>query len=101
MISRRGLLAGGAVTPTLLAAAVAAPVPPTPPTLDELLAPATVLGAALSPNGAQLAVLHVEHAGERMKAYVLLQPANQPKAAPTAVLIGDYDVQQIEWANDE
>jgi pimeloyl-ACP methyl ester carboxylesterase len=95
------MLAGGAVAPTLLGAAVAAPIAPTPPTLDELLAPSTLLGAALSPNGTQLAVLRVEHSAEQLKAYVLLQHTDQPKAAPTAVLIGDYDVQRIEWANDE
>lgn len=101
MICRRGVLTGGVVAPTLLGAAFSAPSQPAPPTLDELLAPSTLLGAALSPNGAQLAVLRVEHLGEQLKAYVLLQHADQPKAAPTVVLIGDYDVQQIEWANDE
>jgi dipeptidyl aminopeptidase/acylaminoacyl peptidase len=101
MISRRGVLAGGAVAPAVLGAAVAAPAAQIPPTLDELLAPSTLLGAALSPNGTQLAVLRVEHEREQLKAYVLLQHADQPKAAPTVVLIGNYDVQRIEWANDE
>lgn len=101
MISRRGVLAGGAVAPAVLGAAVAAPAAQIPPTLDELLAPSTLLGAALSPNGTQLAVLRVEHEREQLKAYVLLQHADQTKAAPTVVLIGDYDVQRIEWANDE
>ncbi len=96
------MLSAGAIAPAFLGAAVAAPaMPPPPPTLDELLAPSTLLGAALSPSGAQLAVLRVEHTGEQLKAYVLLQHTDQPKAAPTVVLIGNYDVQQIEWANDE
>lgn len=95
------MLAGGAVAPTLLGVAGAASPPQTPPTLDELLAPSTLLGAALSPNGFQLAVLRVEHEREQLKAYILLQHADQTKAAPTVVLIGDYDVQRIEWANDE
>ncbi len=50
----------------------------------------------------QLAILRVEHQGERMKRLRRCSQHNdQPKAAPTLVLIGDYDVQQIEWANDE
>lgn len=98
MISRRGLLAGGVVAPGLLSIADAAT---TPPSASELTAPPTVLGAALSPNGAQLAVLHVEHVGETLKAYVLLQDVSKPKGQPTPVLIGDYDVQKIQWANDE
>lgn len=98
MISRRVLLAAGAVAPGLLSAARAATAAPS---LDELTAPPSVLGAALSPNGAQLAILHVEHVGETLKAYVLLQDVSQPKAEPIPVLIGDYDVQKIQWANDE
>lgn len=91
-------MVGGALTPGLLSIANAATAPPT---ASELTAPPTVLGAALSPNGAQLAVLHVEHVGETLKAYVLLQDVSRPKRQPTPVLIGDYDVQKIQWANDE
>jgi hypothetical protein len=45
--------------------------------------------------------VRIERKGELMKAYVLLQPADRPRDPPTVVLIGDYDVQQLEWANDE
>jgi dipeptidyl aminopeptidase/acylaminoacyl peptidase len=101
MISRRRILAGAAASPLAAIAAGASAQTAAPPTLDEILAPPTLLGAALSPNGHQLASLRIERKGELMKAYVLLQPADRPRDPPTVVLIGDYDVQQLEWANDE
>ncbi|WP_157223727.1 alpha/beta hydrolase family protein [Caulobacter sp. AP07] len=69
--------------------------------MDEILAPPSLLNAALSPNGQQLACLWVERHGEQLKAFVLLQPADRPRDPPTVVLIGDYDVQRLEWASDE
>ncbi|MEJ2815505.1 alpha/beta fold hydrolase [Caulobacter sp. CCG-8] len=101
MISRRRILAGAAASPLAAMAGGATAQAPTPPTLEEILAPPTLLGAALSPDGRQLACLRMERKGELMKAYVLLQPADRPRDPPTVVLIGDYDVQRLEWANNE
>ena len=101
MISRRHVLAGATASPLAAMASGASAQAVTPPTLDEILTPPTLLGAALSPDGRQLASLRMERKGELMKAYVLLQSADRPRDPPTVVLIGDYDVQQLEWANDE
>lgn len=99
MLSRRHVLVGTTILPALASLPARAATPP--PSLDEILAPPSLLNAALSPNGRQFASLWVERHGEQLKAFVLLQPANKPRDPPTAVLIGDYDVQRLEWASDE
>jgi len=37
----------------------------------------------------------------RRTAYVAMRPSDQPDAKPSYVRIGDYDVEQVEWANDK
>jgi dipeptidyl aminopeptidase/acylaminoacyl peptidase len=71
------------------------------PSLDELLAPSTLLDAALSPDGRQLAVLRVDRGADQLKAFILLQPADKPRDPPTTVVLGDYDVQRLEWASND
>ncbi|WP_271066918.1 alpha/beta fold hydrolase [Caulobacter sp. NIBR1757] len=100
-------------------AAADAPAAPTPaalpPTLDELYQPAGLLDTALSPNGGRLASLRVlreqvanpktgknePKTVEKRTAYVALYASADLTRPPTFVRIGDYDVEQVEWANDE
>jgi dipeptidyl aminopeptidase/acylaminoacyl peptidase len=99
MFSRRHVLAGTTILPVL--ASLPANAAASPPSLEEVLAPPSLLNAALSPNGRQFAALWVERHGEQLKAFVLLQPADRPRDPPTVVLIGDYDVKRLEWASDD
>ncbi|MDB5471743.1 MAG: family peptidase [Caulobacter sp.] len=100
-------------------AAAEAPVAPapaaTPPTLDELYQPAGLLDTALSPNGSRLASLRVlreqvanpktgkglAKTVEKRTAYVALYTTADLARPPAFVRVGDYDVEQVEWANDE
>lgn len=89
--------------------------PVTPPTLDELFQPAGLLDTALSPNGRRLAALRVvrdrvanprRSKGEpsmivRRTGYVSLHDTNDLLAPPALVKIGDFDVEQVEWANED
>lgn len=90
-----------------------------PPTLDELYQPAGLLDTALSPNGVRIASLRVlreqvpnpqigpkankddPKTVEKRTAYVALYQSVDLTRPPAFVRIGDYDVEQVEWANDE
>ena len=97
------------------AEAPAAPAPtPLPPTLDELYQPAGLLDTALSPNGGRIASLRVlreqvanpktgkdePKTVEKRTAYVALYSSADLSRKPAFVRVGDYDVEQVEWAND-
>lgn len=104
MISRRRVLAAGVFAPALtvsLASPAAADAAAEPPSLDELLRPASVLDTALSPNGSRVAVLREHRQGGKRVAYLVLAPSADLENGATQVAIGDHDVQQVEWANDE
>ncbi len=115
------MVGAGFILPTLsleqviAAEAPASPSPvATPPTLDELFRPAGLLDTALSPNGARLASLRVLHEQipdpksgktepktiDRRTAYVALYQSTDMSKPPAFVRVGDYDVEQVEWAND-
>ena len=103
MLTRRSIMAAGAVAPLLagVARADAPTVAPTPPTIDELLREPTVLDTALSPDGNRVAVLRELREGDRRVSYILINTVENLASPPTRVVIGDYDVEQVEWANDE
>lgn len=115
-----GLAGLGVVLPAIDLSGVRAAEPagtPTvkPPTLDELSKPAGLRDVALSPNGtlvAQLRELREEVANPKAKArgekptitkrnaFVALQSTADLNARPAFVRIGDFNVEQVEWAND-
>lgn len=99
MITRRIALATGAALPWLAATAARAAAP-TPPTVEELLRGASVLDAALSPDGEQVAILRKQTEGKKEKAVVVLTRVDG-SAAPVRVVIGDHDVKTVEWASND
>jgi dipeptidyl aminopeptidase/acylaminoacyl peptidase len=113
VITRRHLLAAGAVAPLAaplaasaqapgpVAAAVAAKAGPFPPSIDELLGPADVLGVDLSPDGRQLAILRQQAKGDKRSAFILLSKVDDLAAQPAVVALGEKRVDQVKWANDE
>lgn len=102
MLTRRSMIAAGAVAPALAPAAVRAQgEPPKPPTLDELLKAPHVHDAAISPDGEQLAILRTHVKDGKTTAYVALSRMSDLTAQPSIALIGEQDVRQVEWANNE
>jgi dienelactone hydrolase len=108
MFSRRGVVAGALFAPVALrdsalaAEPAAAPAaPPAPPTLDELLRPAAVRDTALSPDGNQIAALLERRDGGKRVSYVVLTRADNLDQEPRRVVLGDYDIDKVEWANNE
>ncbi|HYE45781.1 MAG TPA: alpha/beta fold hydrolase [Caulobacter sp.] len=80
----------------------------TAPTLEELYQKPDRMDAALSPDGSRVAVLRIKRdspefswEGERHTAYVALHASNNLEARPALVGVGRYEVEQIEWANNE
>ncbi|WP_421933697.1 alpha/beta hydrolase family protein [Phenylobacterium sp.] len=100
MITRRAALAAGMV-PLVLANASLAADAPVPPSLEALVRSPTTIGAALSPDGEQIAILREQREGDVRVAYVHLIRAADPKAPPRRVVVGDLDVYAIQWANNE
>lgn len=102
MLTRRSMIAVGAAAPALApAAARAQGAEPTPPSIDELLQAPHVHDAAISPDGEQLAILRTQVKDGKTTAYVALSKMSDLAAQPAIALIGEQDVRQIEWANDE
>jgi len=106
MVSRRGVIAGALIAPAVLKESVAVAAGPasTPPSLEELYRPPELLDTALSPDGKRLAVLRElrQGAGKGSRtSYVQLLLTDDLTAAPKIVTIGDHNVEQVEWANDE
>lgn len=107
MVSRRGVIAGALFAPAALGqsfalgAEPASTAAPVPPTLEELLRPATVRDTALSPDGTQIAALLERREGGKRIAYVILTQVDALDQEPRRVVLGDHDVEQVEWANDE
>jgi acetyl esterase/lipase len=98
MITRRSALAASA------AAWIAGPVRAAgvnPPTLEELTRPAMNRDAALSRDGRRIALLHELREKSRRLAFVSLIDADALEKPPLRVIIGNYDVEDIQWANDE
>lgn len=114
MFSRRRLLAAGALAPmagwplaslagekTEKAASPATAPNLAPPTLEELLRPSLLTDVALSPDGSRVAVLNEKRVGKKRDASITLSPADNLEAPGIEVPIGDFDVEQVEWANNE
>ena len=99
MITRRIALAAGAALPWLATTAALAAAPP-PPTVEELLRGASVLDAALSPDGERVAILRKLAEGKKEKAIVVLTRVDG-SAAPVRVVIGEHDVKTVEWASND
>ena len=100
MITRRAAVAAGMLPFVLPHASVAADAP-VPPSLEALVRLPTTIGAALSPDGQQVAILREQREGDVRVAYVSLISAADPKATPRRVVVGDLDVYAIRWANNE
>ncbi len=98
MITRRGALGAAAVAPWLANAAFGQVKPPT---VEELTRPAMNRDAALSRDGKRIALLHELREGGRRLAYVSLISADDLAAPAVRVIIGNYDVEDIRWANDD
>ncbi len=107
MFSRRTVLAAGAAAPLIGGAwalggsARADGAPAQPPSIEELTRRPTTHGAALSPDGAQLAVLHEQMQGDKHVAYVTLTDPSKPGAKAEPIVIGAYKVERIAWANTD
>ncbi len=107
MISRRHAMAAGAagtLTGVLFGAvAEAATVPAlaTPPTVDNLVKKRALRDVALSPDGAQIAVLNELQTASSRTAYVNIFKSETPTTNPTRVVLGDIEVESIAWANPE
>lgn len=92
-----GLLAGPAA---LSARTVLAQGAATSPSLEEILRPQVLVGASLSPDGTRLAILRERWTGGKRSALIHVLPADNPKATPHEIVLGDNDVIGIGWANE-
>ncbi|MBI5942324.1 MAG: hypothetical protein HY859_18095, partial [Caulobacterales bacterium] len=101
MFSRRAIVAGAVAAPLILHETAALAAAPYPPNLDELLKPITVFDAALSPNGAFIAVAREEKNDDARLAFIDIHSAAGEVGAPRRVNVGDCTVEQIEWGNDD
>lgn len=102
MLTRRSMIAVGAAAPALAPAAVRAEgAPPAPPSLEELLKAPYVHDAAISPDGEQLAILRTQVKDGKTSAYVAISRMDDLSAQPSVAFIGEQDVRQVEWANNE
>ena len=94
-----GLLAAPAAVSAKAALAQTAPAA-RPPGLDELLQPLVTIDASMSPDGTRLAVLRARYVGGKRSALIHILSADNPKAPPYEIIIGDNDVIGIDWANE-
>jgi len=106
MISRRGVMAAGAAAPLAgglwaLGGRALAAGAAQPPSIEELTRRPATHGAALSPDGNQLAVLHEQPQGDKHIAFVTLTDLANPSAKGQPIVIGPYKVERIEWANTD
>ena len=102
MLTRRAMLAAGALAP-LAAPAVARAqgAAPVPPTLEDLLREPHVHDAAISPDGEQLAILRTQVKGGKTSAFVTLSRMADLSAQPAVALVGEQSASYVEWANNE
>jgi acetyl esterase/lipase len=98
MLGRRAVLGAGAFAPGLVQAQA---LPPKPHTIEELLRPAIVRDAAISPDGKQLAVLEQRKVGDKTVARVLLNQLANLEDKPLSIGVGDYQVDKVEWAKPD
>lgn len=98
MITRRGALATTAAVAATGGPAWAAGAPPT---LEALTRPPIIQDAALSPDGATIAILRGQGEDKKRVAFVDLIRAADPKATPARVFLGDLDVISVGWASNE
>lgn len=101
MLSRRAVVAGGVAAPVALGGLSAFAAAAEPPSLEELLKPVSVFDAALSPNGAFVAVAREEKTGDQRRAYIDIRSTADQAAPPRKVNVGDCVVEQIEWGADD
>ncbi|MDQ0465283.1 dipeptidyl aminopeptidase/acylaminoacyl peptidase [Caulobacter ginsengisoli] len=71
-----------------------------PPTLDELLKKPVMLDAALSPDGERVAMLREVREGDKRLAYLRMAKVGDYDNT-TQVLLGDFEVEQVEWASND
>ncbi|MCR5878102.1 S9 family peptidase [Phenylobacterium sp. J367] len=103
--TRRSALAAALMAPLLgragMAWATPAQAPLKPHTLDDLLRAPVVRDAAISPDGRQLAVLRERGGDEHRTAIVMISRLDDLEATPAPVSLGDYEVEQVEWASND
>lgn len=92
-----GLLGAGLVGPVGRALAAASP-----PSLYEILREPAVLDAALSPSGKDIAVLGESlDANQVRTTYLSLLKGDDPAGPSRRLNLGDVDIEQVAWANDQ
>lgn len=102
MLTRRAMIAATAAAPGAIATrASAQSTPPAPHTFDELLRDPVVSDAAISPDGEQLAVLRTQTQEGKTRAFVLLSQTRNMEAKAISVPVGEYQVDQVEWAKND
>jgi len=101
--TRRRLLASGLAAPFFLSAPRArAEASAGPPSLYEILKEPEILDAALSPSGAEIAVLgeRIGEGGVRTT-YLGLVKGDDPAGTPRRLDLGDVDIEAIAFAKDD
>ncbi len=99
-VTRRMAVAGLGAAP-LLAGAHVARAAPVPPTIDELIRKPATRGAAISPDGARIAVVKQDGEGASRVAYVDIMHADDADLKRTRVPLGDLDVNGLSWGGND
>ena len=97
-ISRRAILAAGVLAPDAVRAEDAGA---RPHSFDDLLEDPVVSDAAISPDGQMLAVLRSRTRDDKTRAYVTLNKIADMEAKPRVIDVGEYQVDQVEWAKND
>lgn len=98
MIDRRALLAAGLAAPFLPVPSKAADGPPS---LYEILKEPEILDAAMSPSGADIAVLGERIDGSLRTTFLSLLNGADPAGAQRRLDLGDVDIEKIAFAKND
>lgn len=98
MIDRRALLTAGLAAPFLPGLSQAAS---SPPSLYEILKEPEILDAALSPSGADIAVLGERIEGSLRTTFLSLLNGADPAGAQRRLDLGDVDIEKIAFAKND
>jgi dipeptidyl aminopeptidase/acylaminoacyl peptidase len=97
---RRSLLTGAVAGSALARPLKALAQGPTPPSLEELLAPPAIAGAAISPNGEAIAILRQTTKGDERGSYIEMQQVSK-LGVSNNFRVGDMGVEAVRWKTDE
>lgn len=98
MLTRRGILAAAPLAPVAARAAVE---PARPHTFDELLRPAVITDAAISPDGERLALLRQQISEEKTQSFVQIASTRDIEGRQISIPLGEYQVDQVEWGKND